>query len=261
MSRYKALFSYYGGKSKIAHLYPKPEHDHIIEPFAGGAGYSLLHHERQVTLIEKNPATYAIWRYLLDNSLDTVLRDIPEKVERGQKVSSMVGPGTDPGLVALLVSSASIGEAGTFCFADRAVTPYGVKQWHATRGRIEHYHPRIRHWKVIEGDYRDAPDVEATWHIDPPYSNRVGQRYFCKNIDYASLGEWCKSRRGQVLVCENEGATWLPFEVLATASNIKRKSVEVMWYRLSSTASPSKSPGKSKTSGRTSSSRTPVTSS
>ena len=29
------MFSYYGSKSKIVGYYPKPEHNKIIEPFAG----------------------------------------------------------------------------------------------------------------------------------------------------------------------------------------------------------------------------------
>ena len=29
------MFSYYGSKSKIVHLYPTPKFDKIIEPFAG----------------------------------------------------------------------------------------------------------------------------------------------------------------------------------------------------------------------------------
>ncbi|MGA8614132.1 MAG: hypothetical protein WB760_21145 [Xanthobacteraceae bacterium] len=71
---------------------------------------------------------------------------------------------------------------------------------------------RIRHWKIIEGSYEQAPDVEAHWFVDPPYDNAAGRNYRYHDIDYAALAEWCKSRRGFVQVCENDGATWLPFE-------------------------------------------------
>ena len=37
------MWGYYGSKSKIASMYPKPMYDKIIEPFAGTAQYSLLH--------------------------------------------------------------------------------------------------------------------------------------------------------------------------------------------------------------------------
>jgi hypothetical protein len=34
----------------------------------------------------------------------------------------------------------------------------------------------IRHWEIHHGDYRIAPDVEATWFIDPPYTE-AGRHY------------------------------------------------------------------------------------
>jgi len=93
----------------------------------------------------------------------------------------------------------------------------------------------ISHWTVIEGDYSQAPDLEATWFIDPPYAE-AGRlyRHSSKNIDYVALGNWCKTRKGQVIVCENEGATWLPFRFfMATKSTPgsrgKAKSQEVIW--------------------------------
>jgi 16S rRNA G966 N2-methylase RsmD len=74
--------------------------------------------------------------------------------------------------------------------------------------QVEH----IRHWRIIEGDYTAAPDGPATWFVDPPYSNPVGRRYRFSEVDYVALGEWVKGRDGHVIVCENEGATWLPFK-------------------------------------------------
>ena len=46
----------------------------------------------------------------------------------------------------------------------------------------------------------------------------------------AALSEWCRSRRGQVMVCENEGARWLPFRpfrsIQSTSNGVSR---EVIW--------------------------------
>ena len=39
----RAVLNYFGSKVSTAHKYPAPKHDLIIEPFAGGAGYSLCH--------------------------------------------------------------------------------------------------------------------------------------------------------------------------------------------------------------------------
>ena len=42
-------------------------------------------------------------------------------------------------------------------------------------------------------------------------AGRRGGSYACRDVDYAALGAWCRSLPGQVVVCESEGATWLPF--------------------------------------------------
>ncbi len=103
------------------------------------------------------------------------------------------------------------------------------------RRRVAAQLPAIRHWQIIEGTYADAPDIEATWMIDPPYW-RQGKKYpfNLKPEDYPPLADWCRSRRGQVMVCENAGADWLPFVPLTTIKGTSGKgrtgkSVEVVW--------------------------------
>jgi hypothetical protein len=73
---------------------------------------------------------------------------------------------------------------------------------------------KIRHWQIIEGSYENAPDIEAHWHIDPPYRNS-GKHYPVNGIDYTALAAWCKQRRGYVQVCESSEANWLPFQPFA----------------------------------------------
>lgn len=41
----RSVLNYFGSKVSVAHKYPPPKHDIIIEPFAGGAGYSLCYDE------------------------------------------------------------------------------------------------------------------------------------------------------------------------------------------------------------------------
>lgn len=88
----------------------------------------------------------------------------------------------------------------------------------STRARIAEDVNRIRHWAVLEGSspYWQLPNFEATWFIDPPYQH-VPPAYRrgdidCNTIDFAHLAAWVKSRKGQVIVCEKEGADWLPFK-------------------------------------------------
>ena len=57
------MFSFYGGKRRLARFYPPPQHDVVVEPFAGSASYSVTYLvpvkgvrtiERAI-LIEKDP--------------------------------------------------------------------------------------------------------------------------------------------------------------------------------------------------------------
>src|SRR5690606_4564477 len=90
----------------------------------------------------------------------------------------------------------------------------------------------IRHWIVFEGSYADLPNAPATWFVDPPYNNRAGSLYTFGSggIDYSHLGAWCREREGQVIVCENDGADWLPFAPFADARAYRtQRSREVVW--------------------------------
>jgi site-specific DNA-adenine methylase len=57
LKKLKPFFCYYGGKWRAAPHYPAPEHDRIIEPFAGAAGYSMRYPQKRVALYEKDPKT------------------------------------------------------------------------------------------------------------------------------------------------------------------------------------------------------------
>jgi len=230
------FWRYYGGKNRAAKLYPAPEHDIIIEPFAGAAGYSCRYHWKQVILVDRSPIIAGIWRYLIKASAAEVLAipDIPD----GGSVDDL--PAWVPQEARWL--------AGFWC-NNGTVNPCkrpskwvrenmqdgGWQGWtHPCRQRIAKQMGSIRHWQVIHGEYSDAPDIEATWHIDPPYANKAGSYYPHQPASFESLGRWCQSRHGFVMVCENEGAQWLPFRTLATiqgnpSKNGGKRSSEVIW--------------------------------
>lgn len=94
--------------------------------------------------------------------------------------------------------------------------------------------PSIRHWEIRREPYWRLPDVEATWFIDPPYCGPAGRAYRVNAINFEDLAEWCRSRKGQVIVCEGAGADWLPFRNLGTNHNGSAKSlnVEQVWTNL-----------------------------
>ena len=75
----RPFFCYYGGKWRAAKRYPKPIHNHIIEPFAGGAGYSLRYPHLDVTLCDVDPIIYGVWNYLIKSTPEEI-RNLPIKV-------------------------------------------------------------------------------------------------------------------------------------------------------------------------------------
>ena len=214
--RIKAPFSYYGGKSKIAHLYPKPEYRLIIEPFAGSGAYSWLHRDgHDVHVNDLDPKTFSMWQFLTSDEASNLIQYLPDTVEPGMKVSEMLGDlgRVYPGFLEVCRAEANQGTQGARGVHDQ-ITSMGAKCWKVRR-KLEHVIPAVANWKVTNVDYQQLPDVEATWFIDPPYQNPAGARYRQSAIDYTALAAWCRSRRGQVIVCENAGANWLDFQPMA----------------------------------------------
>lgn len=223
-----AFFLYFGSKSQLARRYPAPLHDTIIEPFAGSAGYSVRYHTRKVVLVEKDPGIAALWRYLLRSSAREILA-LPD-LNDGQRVEDLSMICEEARwLIGMWINY------GVSAPASKR-TPWAAHNVHTSwgrtlRARLASQVDKIRHWQIIEGDYTQAPDIEATWFIDPPYQ-RGGLQYTVssKGLDFARLSDWCRSRRGQVMVCEETGASWLPFEPFATIRSVgKTTTGEVIW--------------------------------
>lgn len=199
----RPFFSFFGSKWRLAPKYPPPRWDVIIEPFAGSAGYSLHYPERQVILIERDPQLADMWRWLLAADVEEI-RALP-LLKQGDSLRWLDVPEPARTLMGFWIHKGG-------AIPRHTVTARGVEfDW---RERVARQLPRVRHWQVIEGDYTRAPDIAATWFIDPPYqgAGRLEYRYNAKRLDFRQLGEWCRSRSGQTIVCENAGANWLPFE-------------------------------------------------
>lgn len=227
----KLFFTYFGGKWRTAPHYPKPLHRTIIEPFAGSAGYACRYPEHDVILVEKNPKIAAVWRYLIAAKPADILR-LPTKVSH---VDEIPGPDAARWLVGLWLNK---GAAEPHMTPSRWVRD-GIRpnsSWgEVIRERIASQLGSIRHWQIIEADYSHAPRVSATWFIDPPYMS-FGHRYPSRlgREDYRPLGEWCRGLPGQVIVCEQAGADWLPFRTFRTIKALegkhgRKKSAEIIW--------------------------------
>ena len=71
--RLKPFFTYFGGKYRAAPKYPTPEHDVIVEPFAGSAGYAMRHPHHKVILNDLDEKVAGTWEYLINVSEDEIL--------------------------------------------------------------------------------------------------------------------------------------------------------------------------------------------
>lgn len=228
------LLSYYGAKNRIAGKYPAPIHEVIIEPFAGSAGYSLKHHQKKVILIEKDDRMFGALDFLIRSSHEDILalpliehHQTVDDFNICQEAKSVIGFWLNKGCSVpakrLSKWARETGNCNTF-WSEKC------------RARLADTVQKIKHWKIIHGSYEDAPDIEATWFIDPPYQ-KAGKHYRCSSADlnFTKIGDWCKTRRGQVMVCENIGADWLPFREFCSFSGAskdgatRRRSVEAIW--------------------------------
>lgn len=215
------MFAYFGAKHGAAKYYQPPLHDTIVEPFAGAAGYACYWLQEdssaRAILYDSDPRIVDTWNRLLSSSPEDILNwSCPPD-----------GSMSDD----LLVVGMSGG--GVLCTTSpNTVTARMVKDFASTHRRMARLRAIIGdRIEVIEGDYADAPDIEATWFIDPPYVDaRLWYKHNSSDIDYRYLAEWSQSRQGQVIVCEAEPADWLPFTVRSSQKSLANtQGVELVW--------------------------------
>jgi len=216
------MFSYYGSKSKIVKMYPPPKFDKIIEPFAGSARYALRFFDRDILLVDKNPQIVRLWNFLQQCQPSDILR-LPEPIYK-QSIDEF-NISTDEKLL--------LG----FMVAQGIASPQKIVQQFSNiqseKKRIAKSLFKIRHWKIELGSYEDIPNQEATWFIDPPY--QFGGEYYKesnKKIDFEKLADWCKTRDGQSIVCENTKASWLPFKAMVKMHGSKHTTTEAIWSNI-----------------------------
>lgn len=200
-------FYYYGGKMRLSAFYPRPKHRLIIEPFAGGAAYSVRHLKSdpslRAVLYEKDRRVYEAWRRILSmTEAEALSMRCPE-----------AGEVSDDFLVMVTMASNASLKCRKLTVTKRMPTLFESQRANILEFIRAGLQERVT---IVNADYRDIPgNVEATWFIDPPYEVRDGAK--CSNgngygkgcqasdLDYDSLGRWCMGRRGQVIVCEKEG--------------------------------------------------------
>ncbi len=208
------MFNYFGSKSRIAHLYPAPKHGLIVEPFAGSARYSLYHSDKEIWINDLNPRIYRIWKWL-QRATRKDIEQLPE-LRRGQDLRRIKWLSeVERDLIGFSACRAKAEPGNKLC------------GWAAFTNDSKRLKFNIlEHLEAI----RDWRNVQATWFCDPPYQFARG-RYPENEIDYDELAAWCRSRKGQVIVCEEWGATWLPFRPLTEVWVTTRKLIESVWVQ------------------------------
>lgn len=222
----RPFFPFYGSKWNIARYYPAPRHDLVIEPFAGGAGYATFHDCKHVHLVDADPIIVGVWRYLMGASAAEIMA-LPELPNVGDHVDDFDLPQEAKWLIGFWLNrgSASPKKSRTAYSArtDRAQLNWGLR----AKERIAAQLPGLAGWTISEGQYSAAPDVEATWFVDPPYGDK-GRYYRVQFNDFPALGSWCRTRSGLLIACEGPGADWLPFEPLGSFKSSLGRAVELV---------------------------------
>ena len=216
------MFYYYGRKKKIASYYPLPNCSSIVEPFAGSAAYSM-HGEnwkKDVILVEKDKKVAEIWKWIINDATSNNILSFPD-LQVGEKSSEFLH------IVHAVTKQA-------FTYKTIKVTQILANNWKTSKKYMASNVHKVKHWKIICDDYKNSPNIEATWFIDPPYKGSPGLGYKQSSamIDYNDLSSWTKERKGEVIFCEGESGDYLPFRPLTNVNGVAgKKNKEYMYYR------------------------------
>lgn len=221
----RPFFPYYGSKWNIARHYPEPRHSVVIEPFAGGAGYALFHGVRKAILVDADPIIAGVWDFLIRATPAEII-GLPELPQVGDNVDNYTIPQEAKWLIGFWLNrgSATPKKSRTAYSArtDRAQLNWSPR----AKERIASQLSLISDWEIRHGSYDTAPNIEATWFVDPPYGDK-GRYYRVGFSAFGELGAWCQDRRGMVIACDAPGARWLPFEPLGSFKSSKGRAEEV----------------------------------
>jgi len=232
MKGLQLFFPYYGGKWRSVKHYPLPKHDTIIEPFAGAAGYSLRYPDRKILLYDINPTICGIWDYLIKVKEKEILA-LPSVIEDIRNINSI--PDEAKSLIGFWLNKGSKSPCNVpskWMRDDMLKGQRTTSYWgEAIKERIANQLPYIRHWEIEKSSYTKIPDRQACWFVDPPYK-KSGKAYPHHHINYDSLATWCMERKGQIIVCEQRGADWLPFWPLGKTKSLEGSSHEVLFQRI-----------------------------
>jgi site-specific DNA-adenine methylase len=217
------MFKWFGSKWMSSRLLPPPKHPTIIEPYAGGAGYSLRHSSKQVILWDDDPNLQVLWQWLIQ-AKESDIREIPINIPEGTDIRTL---GLSVGQAMLMKHwqrTNSCGDTWT-------TSPWGSLpgQWTAnTRARVASEVGSISHWKFQKPDW----NTPATFFLDPPYLYNYRYRTGFPDFNHSKLALTVRTMpaTSQVIVCEavcpktERVPDYLPFEYWADRITSRRKA-------------------------------------
>jgi|WetSurMetagenome_2_1015567.scaffolds.fasta_scaffold167467_3 hypothetical protein len=234
------LFKWFGSKWNASRYYPTPAFDTIVEPYAGGAGYSCRHAARKVYLIECNLQVVSLWRWLIHEASSDDVRHIPLNLPEGTDIRTL-DLGEGPRL--LLKHWQRTNNFGN-CWT---ISAWGSRpgQWTAnTRARVAEEIHEVKHWHVATSLPSDMHITQgfATWFIDPPYEYNYS--YGLKNFRHEDVCNLVNNLpHAEIIACEARHPrteaipTYLPFVDFRSTVTSRRSadnhhhSREVWYYR------------------------------
>lgn len=222
------MWSYYGSKKSIIDYYPPPKYGRIIEPFVGAGSYALKFWDRDITIVDKYDVIIKIWKWLQKCEISDI-KKLPHHLSPTDNLQHYKFDCEEAKLLMGFIIGKGIERPRDKPTARATISRPNTINF--TLNKIKANLHKIKHWKIIHGSYEDLHNEEATWFIDPPYQFG-GSTYVENKIDFNSLSEWCKSRKGQVIVCENTKADWLPFLPMVVNKGTHAKSTEAIWSNI-----------------------------
>lgn len=228
----RPFFPYFGSawmKTRNG-FYPCPRPGQVVvEPFAGAAGFSTFIGWPDVVLVDLDESVVMTWQYLFAATPREIL-SLPD-IEPGQSVGDLATCEEARILIGWWLGRARHrpAKAGGKWLRDY---PGQGRFWSSgVRERIARQLSMLKGWSIHHCDYREAPaPANAFRFVDAPYNGPAGANYRCNSraLNYCELRRWCRSHRGTVVVCEQQGADWLPFWAAGTVKATRGHSREAV---------------------------------
>ncbi len=215
------LFKYFGSKWRLAPYYGRPaDGETVIEPFAGSASYSMYWLQKcwrgRIVLNDADPRVADLWNWLRVQTPASIL-SLPTALPEG---TDFRGLGLEPSAVLFLSSWQRVGRSWTPTVSKWGTGDFGGLWSDRVRARVAEVVPLLAHLQPVTClPYQDLDNTHGLWFVDPPY--QCNAEKYCaagKNLDFAALATWVRSRNGRSIVCEQDDADWLPFWELRRSS-------------------------------------------